>query len=286
MSYGSSDAELTGYPTVFRPDLLKDQVAVVSGGGSGLGKATAVLFARLGARLVLCGRDAGKLDAVATLIRGLGAQVLTVPMTIRDAAQVDALFTATWERFGRLDVLVNNAGGQFGSAALDLTPKGWNAVVDTNLNGTWYMMQRAAKLWQSTGTHGSIVNVVTVIWRGQPQVAHTCAARAGVVYLTKSVAVEWAPLGIRVNCVAPGCVETTAFDLYPPAARQSFYEANPMRRAGDEHDIAESICYLAAPSGKFITGEVITVDGGQQCWGEPWFLGRPPYFDRDAHTTE
>ena len=286
MSYGSSDEELIQYATVFRPDLFKDQVVLVSGAGSGLGKATAVLLARLGARLVLCGRDAAKLDAVATLVRGLGADVLTVPMTIRNVEQVDKLFTSTWERFGRLDVLVNNAGGQFGSAAIDLTPKGWNAVVDTNLNGTWYMMQRAAKLWQSTNTHGNIVNVVTVIWRGQPQVAHTCAARAGVVYLSKSVAVEWAPLGIRVNCVAPGCVETTAFDLYTPAAQESFFEANPMRRAGDEYDIAESICYLAAPSGKFITGEVITVDGGQQCWGEPWFQGRPAWFDREARVPE
>jgi citronellol/citronellal dehydrogenase len=279
VTYGSSDAELTTYPTVFRPDLFRDQVVLVSGGGSGLGKATAVLLARLGARLVICGRDAEKLERSADVLRGLGAEVLTCPMTIRDPEQVDRLFTATCERFGKLDVLVNNAGGQFGSPAMKITPKGWNAVVDTNLNGTWHMMQRAAKLWESTGTRGNIVNVVTVIWRGQPQVAHTCAARAGVVYLSKSVAVEWAPLGIRVNCVAPGCVETTAFELYSPEGRSSFYEANPMRRAGDEYDIAEAICYLAAPSGKFITGEVITVDGGQQCWGEPWFAGRPAYFD-------
>lgn len=282
MTYGSTNEDLTHYPTVFRPGLFSGQVALVSGAGSGLGKATAILLARLGARLVLCGRDSAKLDATATLVQELGAEVLAVPMTIRDVEQVDHLFTAAWDRYGKLDVLVNNAGGQFASAALDLTAKGWNAVVDTNLNGTWHMMQRAAKLWQNTGTHGNIVNVVTVIWRGQPQVAHTCAARAGVVYLSKSVAVEWAPLGIRVNCVAPGCVETSAFHLYPQAGQESFYQANPMRRAGDEHDIAEAICYLAAPSGKFITGEVITVDGGQQCWGEPWFLGRPAYFDQDA----
>ena len=280
MGYGSTDEQLANYPTAFRGDLFAGQVVLVSGGGSGLGKATAALFARLGARLVICGRKEERLAATVAFLETLGAEVLPVPMTIRDPAAVDALMTRVWDEFGRLDVLVNNAGGQFPAAALDITPKGWNAVVDTNLNGTWHMMQQAAKRWQETSSKGNIVNVVTVIWRGEPQISHSCAARAGVVYLSKSVAVEWAPLGIRVNCVAPGCVETTAFSLYPEGGQESFYEANPMHRAGDEFDIAEAICYLAGPTGKFITGEVITVDGGQQCWGEPWFMGRPAYFDQ------
>ena len=114
-----------------------------------------------------------------------------------------------------------------------------------------------------------------------PHLAHTAAARAGVVYLSKTVAVEWAPLGIRVNCVAPGCCETTAFGLYPPAAVATYAQSNPLKHAGDAMDVAEAVIYLAAPSGKFVTGEVITVDGGQQLWGDPWALGRPRYFELD-----
>jgi citronellol/citronellal dehydrogenase len=159
--------------------------------------------------------------------------------------------------------------------------KGWNAVVDTNLNGTWYMMQQAALRWRDHGQAGCIVNVVADIWRGMPDIAHTCAARAGVVYLSRTLAVEWAPLPVRVNCVAPGCVETTAFARYPAVGAATYYDANPMRRAGDVQDIAEAVAYLAAPSGKFVTGETLTVDGGQQLWGDPWPLGRPAEFKVD-----
>ena len=125
---------------------------------------------------------------------------------------------------------------------------------------------------------GSIVNIVADIWRGMPGIAHTCAARAGVIYLSKSVAVEWAPHRIRVNCVAPGVCETSGFKQYPPEGLKTYPESNPMLRVGDAHDIAEAVAYLAAPSGKFITGEVLTVDGGEQLWGDPWPPGRPDYF--------
>jgi citronellol/citronellal dehydrogenase len=181
-------------------------------------------------------------------------------------------------KFGGFDILVNNAGGQFPQPALDYTPKGWNAVIDTNLNGTWWMMQAAARNWVKTGRPGAIVSIVADIWRGMPGIAHSCAARAGVIYLSKSVAVEWAPHGIRVNCVAPGCCESTGFARYPKEGAATFQEANPMPHAGDEWDVAEAVVYLAASSGKFITGEVLTVDGGQQLWGDPWPTGRPDYF--------
>ena len=283
--FGLSDDELLELPTVFAADLFKDNVVLVSGGGSGLGKAAAVLFARLGATIVLCGRTQDRLDAAQELIAGLGVEVMTQAMTIRDADAVNATMESVWDRFGRLDVLVNNAGGQFPQAAIDFSVKGWNAVIDTNLNGTWYMMQAAARKWrdaqetdQNGQAAGNIINMVADIWRGMPGIAHTCAARAGVVYLSRSVAVEWAPYGIRVNCVAPGCVETEAFGLYPPEGSATFPESNPQLHAGDVQDIAEACVYLAAPSGKFITGEVITVDGGQQLWGDPWPTGRPDYF--------
>ena len=279
--YGFSDDELLALSTVYRPGLFRGQVALVSGGGSGLGKAIAVLLGRLGATLVLCGRDAGKLEAARAMMAAAGMRVETQAMTIRDADAVAGLMDALWARHGRLDLLVNNAGGQYPQAAIDFTVKGWNAVIDTNLNGTWYMMQAAARRWRDAGQAGNIVNIVADIWRGMPQMAHTAAARAGVVYLSRTVAVEWAPLGIRVNCVAPGCCETSAFGRYPPAGAATFAQSNPMQRVGDAWDVAEAVVYLAAPSGKFVTGEVLTVDGGQQLWGDPWAGGRPREFELD-----
>lgn len=277
-AFGFSEADLRARETVFAPGLFKDKVVVVSGAGSGLGRAIAVLFARLGASLAICGRNAGKLDSAASFLREFGTGVLAEQLTIRDPGQVAAFVDKVHERFGRLDILVNNAGGQFAQPALDYSAKGWNAVIDTNLNGTWWMMQAAARKWVATNQPGNIVSIVAAIWRGMPGIAHTCAARAGVIYLSKSVAVEWAPHGIRVNCVAPGCCESSGYYNYPPEGAATFKESNPMRRSGDEWDVAEAVAYLAAPAGKFITGEVLNVDGGQQMWGDPWPTGRPDYF--------
>lgn len=276
--FGFDEAELRATSTVYTPDLFKGQVVIVTGGGGGLGRAIATLFARLGATLAICGRNEEKLETSAKFLRSFGGEVFTRQLTIRDPEQAAAFVNDVFERFGRLDVMVNNAGGQFPQPAIDYTVKGWNAVIDTNLNGSWWMMQSAAKKWVETKTQGNIVNIVADIWRGMPGIAHTCAARAGVVYLSKTLAVEWAPHGIRVNCLAPGCCESTGFANYPPEGSATFKESNPMRRAGDEWDVAEGVVYLAAPSGKFVTGEILNVDGGQQMWGDPWPTGRPDYF--------
>tara|TARA_R110002096_G_scaffold85347_5_gene196446 strand:+ start:107 stop:997 length:891 start_codon:yes stop_codon:yes gene_type:complete len=280
-SFGFSETQLRENPTVFKSNLFAGQVVVVSGAGSGLGRAIAALFARLGADLAICGRNAEKLEAAATFLESFGGQVMIAQLNIRDTEQVNGFIDDIHARFGQLDILVNNAGGQFPQAALDYTPKGWNAVIDTNLNGTWWMMQAAARKWVEQKRPGAIVNITADIWRGMPGIAHTGAARAGVTYLSKSVAVEWAPYDIRVNCVAPGCCESTGFAHYPPEGSATFKDSNPMRRAGDEWDIAEAVAYMSAPSGKFITGEVLTVDGGQQMWGDPWPTGRPEYFEPD-----
>ncbi len=279
-TFGPADDALAALPTVYRAGLFDGKSVLVSGAGSGIGKAIAFLFARLGAKLAICGRDAAKLEATEAWLRRLGSpEVLVVPMTIREPEQVGKLMEETWRRLGGLDVLVNNAGGQYPQAAIDLSVKGWNAVVDTNLNGTWYMMQAAARRWRDGGEQGNIVNIVAVYERGLPGIAHSCAARAAVTYLSKTLAVEWAPLGVRVNCVAPGVVESTGFRQYPAEAVRTFgVDSNPMRRAGSVHDVAESVVYLAAPSGKFITGELVLVDGGGVLWGEVWTAGRPEYF--------
>ncbi|WP_456385621.1 SDR family oxidoreductase [Profundibacter sp.] len=276
--FGFNEADLRAQPTVYAPDLFKGQVVVVTGGGGGLGLAIATLFARLGATLAICGRNEEKLETGAAFLRTFGGEVLTRQMTIRDPEQCADFVDEVHEKFGRLDVLVNNAGGQFPQPAIDYTVKGWNAVIDTNLNGTWWMMQSAAKKWVDAGQPGNIVNIVATVWRGIPGIAHTTAARAGVIYLSKTVAVEWAPNNIRVNCVAPGCCESTGFNNYTPEGSATFEESNPMLHAGDEWDVAEGVVYMAAPSGKFITGEALTIDGGQQMWGDPWPTGRPDYF--------
>ncbi len=277
--WGMTDQELASWPLSFRDDALAGQVCLVSGGGSGMGRGIAYALTRLGAEVAVCGRRADKLEETAAGIeQHLGKKIMTRAMTIREPEQVHALLAETWERFGRLDVLVNSAGGQYPQAAIDFSVKGWNAVIDTNLNGTWHMMQSAAQQWRDRGRGGSIVNIVAVVARGMPQVAHTAAARAGVIYLTKTLSVEWAPLQIRVNCVAPGSIATDGLNVYPRQAAEDFAISNPMKRMGDVMDIAQSVVYLAAPTGKFITGEVLTVDGGRQNWGEDWPGGIPDYF--------
>ena len=275
--FGFTDAELAAHPTVYRDDLFAGRSVLVSGGGSGLGRATAWLFGRLGARVTICGRRAERLDAARDAMRAAGLAVEAVTCNIRQPDDVAALFD-TVAAEGGIDVLVNNAGGQFPQAAIDFSTKGWNAVIDTNLNGTWHMMQAAARRWREAGRGGAIVNVVTVVERGMPGVAHTCAARAGVAGLTRTVAVEWAEHAIRVNCVAPGAIASEGQAVYSEEARESYRRSNPMLRFGDAFDVAEACIYLAAPSAKFVTGETLTVDGGGRLWGDFWAIPQPGYF--------
>lgn len=276
--YGRSDDELATIPIALAPAMFDGKVVVVSGAGSGIGRAVAHWFARLGAKLIICGRKPEKLERTAEALARYGGEVMVHPLSIRDPEAVAALFDAAWERFGRVDVLVNNAGGQFPQAAIDFSPKGWAAVIDTNLNGTWYMMQAAARKWRDAGLPGSIVNVATVIWRGMPGVAHTCAARAGVIYGSKTVAIEWAPLNIRVNCVAPGIIATEGMAVYSDEARAEMPNTNLMRRFGQVEDVANAVCYLAGDAGGFVTGEVLTIDGGNQLWGDQWTIPKPDFF--------
>jgi len=191
--------------TVYDSQLFKDATIVVSGAGSGLGKAIATLFVCLGTSLAICGRDPEKLENAAEFLREFGGRVIAMPISIRDPDKFEEFFKAIQREFGGFDILVNNAGGQFTQSAIDYTRNGWNAVIDSNLNGAWWMMQTAARQWIDQSKYDSIINIVADIWRGMPGIAHTCPARAGVIYLSKSVAEEWAPHGLRVNCVAPGC---------------------------------------------------------------------------------
>ncbi|WP_422026483.1 SDR family oxidoreductase [Roseovarius sp.] len=275
---GMSDADLAQAETVYRDGAFAGQVVVISGAAGGLGRAAAWLLGRLGARLVLVGRDEAKLEALAGLLAERGIEALARAMDIRDTGAVAALFDEVGERYGRLDTLINSAGGQFPQEAIDFSEKGWNAVITTNLNGTWFMMQAAARFWRDRGQPGNIVNIVVVTRHGLYGVAHTVAARAGVVALSQNLAVEWAPLGIRINCIAPGAIETEGWKVYSAEARALYHRSNPMMRNGSPWEVAETCAYLAGPASAYVTGEVVHVAGGGQHWGETWTTGKPDYF--------
>ncbi|HEX5460464.1 MAG TPA: SDR family oxidoreductase [Steroidobacteraceae bacterium] len=278
-SWGLSDEELATRPLVYRDDVLRGQTFLVSGGGSGIGRAIAYVCARLGANVLICGRRKEKLhETTEGIRRRLGREAASMAMTIRDPDAVSRLLDETFSRFGRLDTLVNNGGGQFPQAAIDFSVKGWLAVVDTNLNGSWYMMQAAAQRWRERGHPGNIVNVVANVWRGMPQVAHTCAARAGVIYLSKTLSTEWAPLKIRVNCLSPGSINTEGLNAYERRDADMFRYSNPLHELGDPLDIAQAVVYLSTPAARFITGEVMVVDGGNNQHGDVWPAGMPDYF--------
>ncbi len=173
---GLTDAELAIHPTVFAADALKDQVVVVSGGAGGMGRAISWLFARLGAHVAIVGRNRDKLDALAAQLSDRNLKASAHVTDIREPDAVNALFDAVWAAHGPIDGLVNSAGGQFPQAAIDFSVKGWNAVIDTNLNGTWYMMQAAAQRWRDRKHPGGIVNIVVVTTHGLDGIAHTIAA--------------------------------------------------------------------------------------------------------------
>lgn len=276
--FGMSARQLAKQPSVFAPGLFTDKHIVISGGGSGIGKAAAWLFSRLGARVTIVGRTEDKLRTTAAELAKCGLEVGCAPLDIRDPEAIEGFFVGLAKP---VDVLLNSAGGQFPQQAIDFSANGWKAVIDTNLNGTWYMMQAAARHWRAHDKPGNIVNIVTVIDRGMPGVAHTCAARAGVIYASKSVAVEWAPMNIRVNCIAPGITNTEGMTVYPEEAVRHFTDSNPMRRFASPWEIAEACAYLASDASGFITGDVLTLDGGGRLWGELWTAGKPDYFNGD-----
>jgi len=276
-----TDDELAVADHAFRSDLYAGQVALVTGGAGGIGRSICLLLGRLGARLVVCGRNEEKLTELVESLGRHGIEATPVVMTIRDPDQVAALIDTAWSVTDRLDLLVNNAGGQFAAAATDITPKGWQAVVDTNLNGQWYMMQAAARAWIERDRPGSIVNIGTITGRASIGIPHTAAARAGAAALAGTLSVEWAPHEIRINTVAVGVVQSPGLVNYPPEARPSF-DHNPQRRLGSVHDVAQTVAYLGSPlASGYITGDVVHVAGGEQIWGEYWAIGKPDYFKVD-----
>jgi citronellol/citronellal dehydrogenase len=248
----------------YAPDLMAGQVALVTGSGSGMGRATALEMASCGARLALFARRQEPLEETAGMIRAAGGEAFVVPGDTRDEDSIEAAMARIKDHYGRLDVLVNNAGGQYIAAARDITNKGFEAVIRNNLIGSWQMTRAVADHFMYDNG-GSIVFVTAISGRtALTGFAHTVAARAGVTGMMKTLAAEWGEYGIRLNCVAPGTIKTEALGRYPiPPERWKELNRSVLNRMGAAEDIAGTIIFLASRLGNFITGEDVYVDGGE-----------------------
>ncbi|MFO1394194.1 MAG: SDR family oxidoreductase [Steroidobacteraceae bacterium] len=252
------------YRSVFRPGLFDGRVAWVTGGGSGIGRCVAHELASLGASVVVSGRTAAKLDAVAAEITADGGSCVAVPLDIRDEDAVKAAVAGVVARHGRVDALVNNAGGQFPAPLAAITKRGFDAVVSNNLTGGFLMMREVYS--QSMQKHGgAIVNMTADFRNGMPGMGHSGAARAGMSNLTMSAAYEWASAGVRVNAVAPGWVASSGMDTYQGAVRALIPKLKahvPLRRLATEAEVSSAIVFLLSPAAAFITGITVQIDGG------------------------
>ncbi len=248
----------------YASDLMAGQVALVTGSGSGMGRATAIEMAACGARLALFARREEPLEETAEMIRAAGGEAFVVPGDTRDEDSIEAAMGRIKEHYGQLDVLVNNAGGQYIAAARDITNKGFEAVIRNNLIGSWQMTRAAADHFMYDNG-GSVVFVTAISARtALTGFTHTVAARAGVTGMMKTLAAEWGEYGIRLNCVAPGTIKTDALGRYPiPPELWKKLNRSVLNRMGAAEDISGTIIFLASKLGGFITGEDIYVDGGE-----------------------
>ena len=267
---------------LYADGLFDGEVVLITGGGTGIGLVSGMEMGRLGAKIAICGRRPAPLEAAVKELESLGIEAFGAPCDIREPEAIDAYVDAVLERFERIDVLINNAGGQFPTTAEALSPKGFAAVVRNNLVGTWTMTHAVATKAMIPQKRGRIVNVIAQIIRGFPGMVHTGAARAGVDNMTKTLAVEWAVHGIRVNAVAPGVIVTTGTKQYPPELLDNAEKSNPLKRLGTAEEVSHLITYLASRYADFVAGQTFYIDGGASIWGEQWFLPEdlpkyPPY---------
>ncbi len=253
------------YNSVFRPGLFAGQVIIVTGGGSGIGRCTAHELAALGAKVVLIGRNADKLQSVQAEIHEDGGDAAWAVLDIRIEGDVKAVVADIVREHGPVNGLVNNAGGQFPSPLEKISKNGWDAVVSTNLTGG-FLVSREVYLQSMQQHGGAIVNIVADMYGGMAMMGHSGAARAGMVNFTESAAVEWARSGVRVNAVAPGWIASSGLDTYTdPQMRENLktiQEKVPLKRLAEEAEVASSITYLLSPGAAYLTGVTIRVDGG------------------------
>ena len=254
-------------------DATEGLVALVTGGGTGIGAATARELSRTGAKVAICGRRPEPLEAVRAELEGAGAEVQAVPnLDVREPDQVVALVDAVLERFDRIDVLVNNAGGQFVARAEQITSKGWRAVHRLNVDAVWDLTRTVAERSMIPNRDGLVVFIGFSPRRGMPFMVHSSAARAALENLAGGLAVEWSRYGIRGVCVACGAIDTEGFRGYGDAWVEEATKTVPLGRLGTPEEVASTIAFLASAGGRYITGTTIVVDGGVDAWG----LGTPP----------
>ena len=257
------------YRSPLRPDANSGRVALVTGGGTGIGRATALELAASGASVVICGRREEPLARV----RGeIGEECLAVAADLREPEGVERVVGAALERFGRLDVLVNNAGGQFSAPAEEINEKGWAAVERVTVDAVWSVTRAVATRAMIPGGGGLVVFVGFSPPRGIPGFAHASAGRAAVANLASGLALEWSRYGIRTVCVAPGTILTEGLEGYGPEAVAEWTRSVPLGRLGRPEEVAGVIAFLASDGGAYVTGTTIVVDGGADAWG----LGTPP----------
>jgi citronellol/citronellal dehydrogenase len=269
----------SSHSRIFRDDLLEGQVCVVSGAGSGLGRETALELTRLGAAVIGCGRREEPLAETAVLAAGLPGSFEREAMDIRDEEAVERLFDGVLDRHERLDVLVNNAGGQFLSPAEAITPKGFRTVIELNVQGTWLMTHAAATKAFIPQGGGKVLSVTLSPHNGMPGMVHSGAARAAVENMMRTLGVEWARFGIKTCALAAGQFATeTLMTKYPRVVVDNLERSIPIGRAGRPEEMAWLVAYLASPAGDFFSGTTITIDGARDNWAGPW----PP----DAIATE
>ena len=259
---------------MFSPDLLKDQVVIITGGGTGIGLATAKRLGELGAKVAIGSRNSANLEQGSAELRHAGLDPLVVQVDVRLPDQVDEMAARVVKHFGRIDVLVNNAAGNFICRAEELSPNGWNAVINIVLNGSFYCTRAVGRHLIARRAPGSIVSILAnYVWTGSAGTVHSAAAKAGVMSMTQTLAVEWAKYGIRVNALAPGPVESpgAAKQLWSsPEVVERITSMVPLGRWGKPEEIANAVAFLISPQAGFITGETLTIDGG--AW-----LGRGPF---------
>ncbi len=261
----------SSHSQVFREGLLEGLVCAVSGAGSGLGRETALELARLGATVVGCGRRPEPLAETAGLARGLPGAFEHESLDIREEEPVGRFFDRLLEGHGRLDVLVNNAGGQFLAPAETITPKGFRTVIDLNVNGTWLMTHAAATRAFIPQEGGKVISVTLSPHHGMPGMVHSGAARAAVENMMRTLAIEWSRFGIKTCSLAAGQFATETFiEKYPREVLDHVAASVPLGRTGRPEEIAWMAAYLASPAGDFVSGTTITIDGARDNWAGPW----------------
>jgi citronellol/citronellal dehydrogenase len=254
---------------IFRDGVLDGQVAVISGGGSGIGRATALELAALGAEVTVCGRRLEPLEETAAL--DPTGRVRARACDIREEDEVSALVDDVLARHARIDLLVNNAGGQFMAPAEDITPKGFRTVMRLNVEGTWLMTHAVATRAMIPRRAGKVVSITISPHNGMPGMAHSSAARAAVENLMRVLSIEWSRCGIKLNAIAAGQFGTdTFYNKYPQPIVEAAARTVPLGRLGDAEEIAWMIAHLASPAGDFISGAVVTIDGGRDNWLGAW----------------